>query len=259
MREMTMIELAPKAKRAKAAKPDAKWLPGATTVLRVQDAISGSDALVTWAAKTAANAALEAIEAESLGRDHAFERALAAVTTARDRGTRVHYGIEAMLRDEDHVPTEDTHPYWYGFAAFLVKERPEFIATERKVVNTTLGFGTTMDIVAVLRGKVAQVDVKSGSVKDTHRLQLAAGAMAERWDGEGGVERNRWHQYRLGSGVSLDPIPLEIHYVLQLKPDGYELIEMEVGKAERDHFAYLVETYHRLKAWKFPTNAEAAA
>jgi len=254
---MTIEQInAPRAKRAKAPKPAAAWLPGATTVLRVQDAISGSDALVTWAAKTAAAAAIEAIHD---GPAAAYDRAMAAVTEARDRGTRVHYGIEAMLRDEDHVPTSDTHTYWYGFAAFLVKERPEFIATERKVVNTTLGFGTTMDIVAKIRGRVVQVDVKSGSVKDTHRLQLAAGAMAERWDGEGGVERNRWHQYRLGDGVSLDPIPLEAHYVLQLKADGYELIEMEVGKAEREHFAYLVETYHRLKAWKFPKATEEAA
>lgn len=254
---MTIEQIdAPRAKRTKAPKVEAKWLPGATTVLRVQDAIGGSDALVTWAAKTAAAAAIEAI---ADGPAAAYDRAMAAVTTARDRGTRVHYGIEAMLRDEDHVPTEDTHPYWYGFAAFLVKERPEFIATERKVVNTTVGFGTTMDIVALLRGKVTQIDVKSGSVKDTHRLQLAAGDMAERWDVDGGVERNRWHQYRLGSGVSRAPVPLEAHYVLQLKSDGYELIEMEVGKAERDHFAYLVETYHRLKAWKFPKDAEAAA
>lgn len=231
------------------------WLPGATTVLRVQDAIYGSDALVNWAAKEAAAASVEAA-----GRgDDPEVAALAAVTTARDRGTRVHYGIEAMLREEEHVPTADTHPYWYGFAAFLVKERPEFIATERKVVNPTIGFGTTMDIVARLRGRVVQVDVKSGSVKDTHVLQLAAGTMADRWDLEGGVERNRWHQYRPGAGTSMAPVPLEANYVLQLKQDGYELIEMEVGSAERDHFAYLVETYHRLKAWKNRDKEEAAA
>jgi len=253
------LELLDVPKKPRARKAPAKaglWLPGATTVLRVQDAIYGSDALVNWAAREAAIAALDnALQ----GRDEAMSAAMAAVTTARDRGTRVHYGIEAMLRDEDHVPTEDTHPYWYGFAAFLVKERPEFIATERKVVNTTIGFGTTMDIVCRLRGKVAQVDVKSGSVKDTHVLQLAAGSMAERWDGDGGVERNRWHQYRLGSGETLDPVPLERHYVLQLRQDGYALIEMEVGKAERDHFAYLVETYHRLKAWKNREKEEEAA
>lgn len=234
------------------AKP---WLPGATTVLRVQDAISGSDALVNWAAKTAAVAAIEAVE--KAGPAVAYESALAAVTVARDRGTRVHYGVEAMLRDEDHIPAEDTEPYWYGFAAFLVKERPEFVATERKVLGD--GYGTTMDIVARLRGRVAQIDVKSGSVKETHVLQLAAGAMAGTWDLEGGIERNRWHQYRRGAGSVLEPIALEANYVLQLKPDGYELIEMTVGPAEREHFAYLVETYHRLKAWKQREKAEEAA
>ena len=250
-----MLELLPAAPKKRATKKaEAPWLPGATTVLRVQDAIGGSDALVTWAAKTAAAAAIEAAHE---GPATAYDRALAAVTTARDRGTRVHYGIEAMLRDEDHVPTEDTHPYWYGFAAFLVKERPEFIATERKVLGK--GYGTTMDIVARLRGRVVQIDVKSGSVKDTHVLQLAAGAMAETWDLEGGVERNKWHQYRAGSGSTLKPIPLEANYVLQLRADGYELIEMTVGPAEREHFAYLVETYHRLKAWTRREKEEAAA
>lgn len=230
----------------------APWLPGATTVLRVQDAIMGSDALVTWAAKTSVAAGFGASD-----RDTAELLGLAAVTGARDRGTRVHYGIEAMLRDEEHVPTEDTHPYWYGFASFLVKERPEFIATERKVLGE--GYGTTMDIVARLRGKVAQIDVKSGSVKETHVLQLAAGEMAQTWDLDSGIERNRWHQYRLGSGSTTPPVALETNYVLQLKPDGYELIEMVVGPAEREHFAYLVETYHRLKAWKNGQREEAAA
>lgn len=231
------------------------WLPGATTVLRVQDAIQGSDALVTWAGKTAAAAALAA-QGDT---DARLEAALASLTEARDRGTRVHSGVEAMLRDEDHIPTIDTQPYWYGFAAFLVKEKPEFLATERKVINTTLGFGTTMDIVAVVRGALSQIDVKSGSVKDTHALQLAAGDLAEKWDLDGGVERNRWHQYRLGAGTTMAPPKLEAHYVLHLTPQGYELLPMTVGAEEREHFAYLVGTYSRLKAWKDSKKEAAAA
>lgn len=230
----------------------AGWLPGATTVLRVQDALYGSEALVQWAGRTAATAAIAALLDEELDRDHAIDRALSSLTTARDRGTDVHAGIEAALSNEDHLPTAATSPYWYGWSRFLIDEKPEFIATERKVINTTVGYGTTIDIVARLRGAVAQVDIKSGSVKETHVLQLAAGAMAEKWDAGGGVARNKWHQYQLVAGPTEDPVALETNYVLQLDPElprGYRLVEFDVDP-ERDHFAFLVATYHRLKAWK---------
>ena len=249
------------AKIVKPEKPKVSgWLPGATTVLRVQDALYGSDALTNWAGRTAATAAIEALVKEELGPDHALERAMNALTTARDRGTDVHAGIEAALKDEDHLPTTATSAYWYGWSRFLIKEKPEFIATERKVINPTIGYGTTMDIVARLRGEVAQVDIKSGSVKETHVLQLAAGAMAEKWDAGGGVARNKWHQYQLVAGPTDDPVPLEAHYVLQLDPEapqGYRLIQMDVDP-EREHFAFLVATYHRLKEWKKTREAVAA-
>jgi hypothetical protein len=228
-------------------KNEAPWWPGATTVLRVQESISGTDALTNWAARTA----VETVFGGAYGTtEQAVVAGQQAITFARDRGTRVHYGIQAILEDEEHIPAPDTHPYWYGWSRFLVKERPDFLATERKVLGQ--GFGTTIDIVAGIRGKTAQVDVKSGSVKDTHVLQLAAGTLADRWADESGlgVERNRWHQYRPGQQPGAQPIPIETNFVLQLSPDGYELIELPVTKVEQEHFLFLVETYHRLKAWK---------
>lgn len=220
-----------------------RWQPGATTVLRVQDAIQGSDALVTWAAKTAAEEALAAFGG-GLDRDAAYNRAVESVTHARDRGTAVHAAIEAAIRDEEHVPDSATNPYWYGWSRFLVKERPEIVRTEQMLINETVGYGGTLDLVAVIRGRMCQIDIKTGQPKPSHALQLAAYSAAEQWGAPGALE---------------DPIELEAHYVLALAPTGYELVEMRVTDEEREHFAFLATTYHRLKAWKNGKREEVAA
>jgi hypothetical protein len=220
------------------------WCPGATSILKIQDAITGGDSLTNWAARTAAGAALDAMRA---GHDseRAYQVGMDAVTAARERGTHVHSGIEAMARGEDHIPTADTHPYWYGWASFLMREKPEIIAIEQMVINLTHRFGGTIDLVCKLRGQIAQVDVKTGSIKDVHALQLAAYSAGEFM---GNPDDPKKH-----------PMPeFEAHYVVQLTPEGYELVPLAVGDDEREYFLYLADTYQRLRKWNSREKQEAA-
>lgn len=217
-----------------------EWLPGATTVLRIQDALYGSDGLVTWAARIASETAADATSAGS-DREVALAQAMTAVTEARDRGSAVHRAIEALVRDEDHVPGEDTQPYWYGWSRFLIKEKPEIVRTEQWLINTTVGYGGAIDLACLLRGKFSQVDVKTGADKPTHVLQLAAYDGGEVWGGPGETE---------------EPMRFEAHYILFLTPTGYQLVEKSVTDADREHFAYLAATYRRLRLWKNGAEAQ---
>jgi hypothetical protein len=213
------------------------WQPGVTTILRVQDAISGSDGLVRWAAKLAAEAAFNAAKKpESPDFQNALDAALKAVDGARDRGTRVHGGIEAAINDLEHVPTPEDGALYYAFTRFLLKEKPEIHATEQMVINMTAGYGGTFDLDATVRGKRALIDVKTGKPKDSHALQLAAYAGGE------------W----MGNSDDPEKYPLpkfEAFYVLALADEGYELIPLAVDDTAVEHFLYLTETYHRLKSW----------
>lgn len=213
------------------------WQPGATTILRIQDALRGADGLINWSVDVALDAALDAI-----GRGqppaNAIDAAKLAVTAARDRGTSVHAGIEAMIRQTDYTPTPATFPYWYGWSKFLTSRRLEPLATEQMVINLARGYGGTIDLIAKLDGKIVQIDVKTGDPKPAHALQLAAYAGAE----------------FMGEPDSPDKVPMpefDAHYVLALMPDApyYELVPLAVGLDEIAHFHYLAETYHKLRAW----------
>lgn len=205
------------------------WHSGVTTVLKVQDSIQGPDRLINWNVDTALDALIEGLSRED---------AKARTNAARDRGTAVHLGIEAMIRGIDYTPTPDTFPYWYGWGKFLLNEQIEPMATEQMTINLTAGFGGTIDLIAKHKGKVVQIDVKTGDPKPEHALQLAGYAAGE-WLGAPDDPK----KYAMPK--------FEAHYVLSLKPDPpyYELIPLTVGPEETEHFLWLVETRKRLKAW----------
>ena len=163
---------------------------------------------------------------------------LKAVSAARDIGTAVHGQIEAILRQQPVTPTPETAPFVYAFTSFLATERPEFLGVEQMVANLTYRYAGTYDFGAKIRGRTALVDVKTGKLKRSHRLQLAAYAAAEFAGFEGDPEQH--------------PVPrFRDHYVLLLKPDGsYDLVDMEVTAADRKHFLALAKAYHRIRSWE---------
>ncbi len=210
-------------------------MPGTTGILKVQDAIEWSGGLTKWAAATAVDKYIE-LGAEPFYRD----QALAAIDTARDTGSAVHEAMDFMLGGLPIPPTPATSPYFYGIANFLWQYKPEVIAREQMVANLTHRFGGTFDLAAVINGKVSLIDVKTGSYKPNFGLQLAAYAA-----GEFVGKADDPEQY---------PIPeFEAFYVLMLQPNALpDLRPVKVGNRELDHFLYLTEVYHRLRAYKTP-------
>lgn len=88
-----------------------------------------------------------------------------------------------------------------------------------------------------MRDELSLVDVKTGRAKASHRLQLAAYSAGEFIGIEGDVKAY--------------PIPtFTRHYVLLLKPEGYELVEQTVTPADREHFLALADMYHRIRSWE---------
>jgi hypothetical protein len=217
-------------------------LPGTTGILRIQDSLQGGDGLTTWAARTAVDKLLDLG-----GHEAARDEAVAAINDARDIGSEVHEAMDAMLGGQPLEPTPRVMPYYYGIAAFLAKERPVTIAREQMVVNLTAGYGGTFDWACEIRGGLALIDFKTGKGKPSHSLQLAA--------------------YSAGEfiGKPDDPMKYEMpeftaHYVLLLRPGELaELVPVRVGDREREHFLYLAEVYHRLKAYEKPEQLEVAA
>lgn len=211
------------------------WQPGVTTILRVQDAIGGSDGLIRWATKLAAEAAFN-VRPESALFDDALQAAVSAVDGARDRGTRVHAGWDAAVRGEPYTPSPEDGRMFYHLMRWVVQDKPEIIATEQMVINLTAGYGGTFDIDAIVDGKRSLIDLKTGKPKPEHALQLAAYAAGEWIGAEDDPEKH--------------PLPpFEAFYVLALSDEGYELLPLTVGQTEKDHFIYLAETYKKLKTW----------
>lgn len=207
-------------------------MPGTTGILRLQESLQGGDGLTTWAAKTALDRYIE-LGSEAFHRD----TALGAINEARDTGTEIHAAFDALLGGEPLPPTARSLPYYYGIAAFLARYRPEVLAREQMVANLSARFGGTFDLAAVIDGKVSLIDAKTGKGKPSHALQLASYAA-----GEFIGKPDDPTQY---------PLPkFEAYYVLLLQPDGSDLVPVTVTDRHRDHFLYLTETYHRLKAWE---------
>jgi hypothetical protein len=206
-------------------------LVGVTTPLKIQDVLIGGD-LAAWGGRIAANFLIGPAVGE-----RTVERALQEVSAARDIGSEVHSQIELILRGQPALPTERTAPYVYAFSAFLAAERPEFLMVEAMVANLEHRYAGTFDFAARIRGGVALVDVKTGRLKKSHTLQLALYAAGEFVGVEGATTRKRIPKF-------------DAHYVLLLTPDGYELVELEVTPADLEHGLFLVDAYHRIRAWE---------
>ena len=222
-------------------------MPGVTSILKIQDALIGGD-LAAWGGGIAADAVLQNFRGDvSIGEgyfDGLRAQALKAVSAKRDIGSAVHGKIEDLLSGKVWTRTPETGLYLDGFSLFMADHHPEFIETEQMIFRPPL-YGGRFDFIARIAKRIAIVDVKTGSYKESHRLQLAAYAAAQ-FIGRPGDDTRY-------------PLPrIKDYYVLLLREGAYELVgtgpaattKIIVGPAERRHFVQLAKTYNAAKKWE---------
>ena len=219
---------------------------GVTSILKIQDALIGGD-LAAWGGGIAADYLLSAYSDDQnrFGFPIIRAEALKAVSRKRDIGSAVHGKIEDLLSGKVWNRTEETGLYLDGFSLFMAEHHPEFIETEQMIFHPAANYGGRFDFIARIAKRIAIVDVKTGSYKESHRLQLAAYAAAQ-FIGRPGDDTRY-------------PLPaIKDYYVLLLTEGGYELVgtgpaattKIIVGPAERRHFVTLAKTYNAAKAWE---------
>jgi hypothetical protein len=165
--------------------------PGVTTVTDVLD----KPALLKWHKEQIASAALA--NADRLVKDHADGNDDAAIafllktrnegTTGRERGSRIHETLEAVLRRESPAIDPRDEPAIAGARTWLNETKVKPLEVETFLLNETLGYGGTCDLIAVIAGVVWLLDWKTsksvawpdGRVYDDMKLQLAAYGHAE--------------------------------------------------------------------------------
>ena len=137
-------------------------------------------ALVTWAAKQAARAALQD---PSISEEQAVSAVYGQRDSAADRGGRIHSYTEAvhngLVREPESLP-DSVRPYAAAFEKFRVAFRPALILNECVVYNITHGYAGTLDRVYQMGEQVILVDLKtSANYYPEMGLQLVAYKNAE--------------------------------------------------------------------------------
>jgi hypothetical protein len=209
--------------------------PGCTAICGMQESTQGSGGLINWGV-TGSLETYERVLRDTQDWEQARREAAAWPDKARDLGTEVHDAVDQFNRGLPLEITNETAPYIAQYAAWLRNERVEILASEFYVINGEYGFGGTLDAIARIGGELCLVDWKTGKAKDSQRLQLAGLSMAE-WYGD--------------KGKDAEPMPkIETAYIALIRPDGPpELIRHDITDADREHFLYLVDTYHRVRGW----------
>lgn len=153
------------------------------------------------------------------------------------RGTAVHEAT--ALADRDDLDEESLDPELAGYVAAWRRFREESgfepLLVEHRVVNLQLGYAGTVDRVGQLGGRMALLDIKSGSrVPRSAGPQLAGYWEALTWMVEHGyLERSLRLHYR-------------DRYVVHLRPEGrYSLVPMRDPR-DRSIFAAALDIWN----WK---------
>jgi len=216
--------------------------PGVTSIVKI---IDKSDALMRWASRLTAEAALDQLEAlPDMVRKNGPAGVVRLLTDqsawrrdeAASIGTAIHEFAERVANGDDlgEVPYSirtRVHHYVDWFAASGWKRR----ITEALVVNPTAGYGGTLDLLAYDEaGRTVLADVKSGKgIYPETRLQLLAYGEAEFIAPQG--------------SPTAYPMPAVDRYVvLHVTEAGVEPIELELNDDDRAALAACIP----LSRWK---------
>lgn len=216
--------------------PTGEKFPSATTVIGVLD----KPALKSWAAKMVAEYAFDQREAwTNLPRTAAVDmlkrEPLRTTNNAAEVGTAVHKAAEMYSRDVRGLEFSETvAPFMQQFAAFLRAYRPVFVEIECTVYSRSEGYAGTLDFIADINGRRLLCDIKTGAsgIFSEVALQLAAYRHA---DFIGRADDTETPMPRVDGAAAL-----------HLRPDKFDLIEVEAGEREFVAFLSLLEVWR----WK---------
>lgn len=121
--------------------------------------------------------------------NHTAEEAESILTTAGNRGSRIHAAIEAFIKGDTikhdaQFPdsdgnlaelTADEYRALVKFAEWDAVTKPEYLFTEKTVISKRYGYAGTLDCLARVDGKLHVIDWKTGKgVYTSYFLQVAA-------------------------------------------------------------------------------------
>ena len=228
--------------------------PGVTTILRVLDK---SDALMSWAARQTAEAALSlyadgslASMLNSVGNDGTIKALTSRSSWQRDEaaqlGTEVHRLADDHINGRGYDPEGRAEPIrkrveayadWWQASGWTLR------LSEAMVVRPTdgtpiLGWGGTFDLLAKdADGRTVLADIKTG--KGVYReavLQLAAYGLAT------------LVQFTDGK---VYPLPaIDRYVILHVTLDGVREVEVSVGTAEHMAFLACLDLHHWAESMK---------
>lgn len=191
-------------------------IPGVTTLLN--DGIPKPQ-LINWAASTTAEYALDHWDELS---DKPVGVRLKELVGARfeisreamRKGTDVHALAELLVHGTEIEVPEPLAGHVESYVAFLNEWNPEPVIVEAAVVNYSVGYAGTLDLVVDMAGERWLLDIKTGKrVYGETALQLAAYANAESYVVAEGLEAPMPSVDRLGvihvtdSGYELRAVP----------------------------------------------------
>jgi hypothetical protein len=204
---------------------EGRTYPGVTTILKV---IDKSDALMSWAARQTAEAAIEigplGLMLEKVGREGTIKALTSRSSWKRDEaaqlGTDVHHLADQWIRGLQPVVPEHATAHVKNYADWWTASGWTLRASEAMVVNPEFGYGGTLDLLARDRdGRTVLADIKTG--KGVYReavLQLTAYGMAP--------------LVQTDQGVFAMPAA-ERYVILHVTADGVREIEVSVGALEK--------------------------
>lgn len=216
--------------------------PGVTTVTGVLD----KPALVRWFREQVARAAIASAERLVADRDAGNEDAAVAYllaarnegTNGRERGSRIHGVLESIARREPVEIDPADAAAVAGARAWLNEAKVRPLEVEAYLINETLGYGGTCDLIAEIDGEVWLLDWKtsksvawaSGKVYDEMRLQLAAYGNAEFIARPADPVRH--------------PLPAITRYgIVHVTDGGTRLYDAQVGPADWSAFRAALHLY----------------
>ncbi len=216
--------------------PTGEQFYSVTTLLK---ALS-KDGLIYWSARMVAEGAVARLEEWLRIRDEEGDEAAVrwlrglpweSRDKAADVGSAIHGAIEAAVKGTEPPRWPTRHEgFRRQFERFLDAYRPEWLSSEATVFSRTHGYAGTLDFTARIAGVTYLGDLKTGErIYDEVALQLAAYRYADWIDLEDDVEH---------------PMPqVEKVAVLHLRPNGFQLREVDADQAAFAYFLHITQAY----------------